>query len=139
MMLHPFALVPLAQILAFPLIVLVKALIFWFTLRGGVLKAIGHSILVNFVSTSVGIGLLIGLPTAVEPLFATLFEIGWTLQRSVIFLVFAVMLFGISWLIEAAALIRLRPTVPPRRVVFACCVANALTYVGLLLFVISKA
>ena len=132
----PYMWVPFGQVFLFPLVVLAEAAVIWKMLAGTKLLAMGHSLVMNLASTLVGAALYVATSNLVgEPLYNFWWQSGLKWQGMVaafISLVFALVLFGTSWLIEAAILKRLRPTVEPRRVVSACGYANALTYAALL-------
>lgn len=132
----PYLVVPMGQVFLFPLVVLLESLVLSCMIQGTWRRAVWHSFLINLASTLAGAALYFATMAVIgERIFNAWWKSGVEHQKMaaiVIALVFALALFGISWLIETVLLWRLRPTTDRRQAASACGVANGLTYAILL-------
>jgi len=132
----PYMWVPMGQLFLFPLVVLIEAVVILGILSGTKLQAIGHSFLMNLASTAVGAALYLATgPFIGDRLYKFWWNTGFDWQSITaigISLVFALVFFGVSWVVETIVLRRLRPASETGQVVKTTGIANAATYALLL-------
>jgi hypothetical protein len=133
----PYMAVPWGQLVLFPLVIFVEAIVFWVSLGGRFLSVLGQSFIANLASTLVGAALyLTTMGVLQEPLFHWWFKgaLGTDAIRSAcIALGFASTLWLLSWLIESFVVARVRRKSSMAQVLRPCAIANVVTYSGLLL------
>lgn len=132
----PYAIVPAGQIFLFPIVVLIEAGVFRWTLSGTVLGLLWQSFVANAVSAVGGFALQAATGRFIDdPVFTWWFKGGFgteAIRNAIIALGYAAVLFAMSWAIEAWVISRLRKSASLAEVLRPCGWANFATYGGLL-------
>ena len=129
----PYMVVPWGQVFLLPLVILMEAFILQRFLSGSFRSNLFQSFVANLASTVLGAVLYWTTQEIIgERLFHWWFKGGFSseaIRSACIALSFAMFLWLISWLSEAALLTRLRKPNSSGKLWFACAVANLVTYV----------
>ena len=127
----PYLWVPVGQLFLFPVVVAVEGWLVWLSLRVGFWRILWRVLLANLASTAVGAALYFSsMPLVSKPLFDI-----WSKYQApasiIISFLIAVILFGVSWLVETMVMARMLREVEKKRVWFSMLRANLATYLVL--------
>lgn len=136
----PYMVVPWGQVFLLPFVILIEALVLKRILKGTFRSSFVQSFVANIVSTILGAILYFVTPSIFgERLFHWWFKGGFSseaVRNACIALLFAILLWLISWISESALLARLRKTNSIRELLYASAFANLITYTLLLVIAI---
>lgn len=131
----PYMVVPWGQLFLLPLVIFIEGKILHKLAGGKTSTALLQSLVANIISTAVGALIYLAtMPLIEEKLFQWWFKGGFgseALRSAFIALVFAIVLYFISWLSETAIIARMRKA-QFKKMAIPCATANLITYVLLL-------
>lgn len=137
----PYMAVPWGQAFLLPIVILIEALVLWHLLSGRFPPVLGQSFVANLASTFVGAALYFAtMPLVGERLFQWWFKGGFAsepVRNACVALVFAAVLWVLSWVVESLVIARLRKLEHWKRISRQCAIANLITYASLLGLAIS--
>lgn len=132
----PYMVVPWGQVFLLPVVIFVEGAILRSLLGGKVLSTLLQSFVANLVSTTLGAALYYAtMPLVGDRLFYWWFKGGFAseaVRNACIAIVFAVVLWTISWLSETLVIARMRKANSIKEIAFPCALANLATYALLL-------
>lgn len=133
----PYMVVPWGQVFLLPIVIFVEGYILRSLLGGNFRSALFQSSVANLASTILGAALYFTtMPLVGENIFYWWFNGGFSsdaVRNACIAIVFAVVLWTISWLSETLVIARMRQANSNKGIAFPCAIANLSTYVLLLL------